>query len=598
MTVAPVPAHWIRANHLSRVPRRHVIIDCEAHQTEVGTRKVQTFRLACAAFDYQSKAGRPWQSRPPARFADPRSLWEWVDECTIKGRRTIVVAHNLAYDLRIADAFTILPELGYELEMVRLDHGSAWCQWRRGTRALMMTDTVSWFGVGLDKIAALMRTCKVPLPDFAASDDEWFARCEHDVEILRTAWRRVIDWLDVDELGNWKPTGAGQGWAFLRHKHLTHKILHHGIERIAKVEREAAWTGRCEAWRWGKLPAGRWQEWDFRSAYAQVAEDCDVPTRLQGHLGPKSATAACVAADGFAALVHATVTTDTPTCPTRGNGGILWPVGTYTSWLWDHEARMAVEAGATVTADNGYRYEVAPALRSWATAILDMLADHGDQLDPLLQLVVKGWSRTTVGRFGAQWGGWDDVGEAHGEDCTLVQAVDGTTGRSSRLMMVGGRCLAEGDKVDAPDGAVHVMSWIMAECRRRLWIAMLAAGRENVAYVDTDGLFVNAAGSKLLAAAKLPGLRAKSAWGNVEVLGPRQLVLGGKLRVAGVPSSAVRVGPRTWTADVWRSLPASLRSGESDRVVLNGRTFSLKGVDRRRAHLVGGATAALDLDLL
>lgn len=592
-----VPAHWIRPNHASRLPRRHIVIDCEAHQTEQDRRKVQTFRLACASFDYQTKAGRAWRPTLRERFTDPAGLWAWVDGCTIPGRRTIVVAHNLAYDLRIADAFTILPALGYSLEIIRLDHGSAWCQWRRGTRALMMTDTVSWFGVGLDRIGDLLRQPKLPLPAFDADDETWFERCASDVEILRAAWMAVVGWLDDGALGNWKPTGAGQGWAYLRHQHLTHRILHHGIERIARVEREAAWTGRCEAWRHGKLPGGRWSEWDFRSAYAQVAEDCDVPTRLQGRLGPKSATAAVIASDGFGALVHATITTDTPTVPTRGCDGILWPAGKFTSWLWAHEARLVIEHGGSVECDFGYRYEMQPALRSWATAILDMLADHERQIDPLLQLVVKGWSRTTVGRFGAQWGSWDDIGESHGDDVTLMQAGNADTGRKFRVMMVGGRALAEGVKSDAPDGAVHVMSWIMAECRVRLWRAMQAAGFGNVAYVDTDGLFVSETGARRLAAAAIPGLRPKSTWGNVEVLGPRQLVLGGRLRVAGVPSSAVQTGPRSWSADVWRSLPASLRSGEVDSVVLTGRTFNLRGVDRRRLHLPRGRTGAITVSL-
>ncbi len=591
----PVPAHWIRPNHLARVPRRHIIIDTEAHRTPTDRGETQTFRVACAAFDHQQKAGRDWRPTQRATFTDPLDLWRWVDARTMKKRRTIVVAHNLAYDLRIGRAFDLLPELGYELEMVRLDHGSAWCQWRRGDRALGMVDSVSWYGVGLDKIGSALGVCKPELPDELDDEATWIARCEADVEILRLAWRQTLDWLDDNDIGNWKPTGAGMGWAFLRHRHLTHKVLHHGIERIAQIEREASWTGRCEAWRWGNLPRGEWVEWDYRSAYAHVAEECNVPTRLQGHLGPKSARAALEGPQEFAAVVHATITTDTPTVPSRGSHGILWPVGTFTSWLWDHEARMAVEAGATVTCDTGYRYETAPALRSWATAVLDLLADHQELTPPIVKMVVKGWSRTTVGRFGAQWGSWDDIGEAHGADVTLVQAENGDSGRRYRMMMIGGRCLAEGPKSDAPDGAVHVMSWIMAECRRRLWIAMSVAGLDHVAYVDTDGLIVDRIGARALAAAELPGLRPKSSWRNVEVLGPRQLILGDRLRVAGVPSSAVRVGARSWDADVWRSLPASLRNGETDRVIVRGRRFELRGVDHRRVHLPKGRTAAIEL---
>ena len=38
-----------------------------------------------------------------------RELWEWIDQRCQKRARTVLVAHNLAYDLRISDAFGWLP---------------------------------------------------------------------------------------------------------------------------------------------------------------------------------------------------------------------------------------------------------------------------------------------------------------------------------------------------------------------------------------------------------------------------------------------------------------------------------------------------------
>lgn len=589
------PAHWIRANHMTRLPRRHVIIDTEAVEVDHGHSRTQTFRLACAAFDHQTKAGRDWRPTERERFTDPRSLWKWIDERCRPGQRTVVVAHNLAYDLRIGNAFELMPALGWSLDMVRLDGGAAWCSWRQGDRSVTMCDTVSWFGVGLDKIGGLMRMTKPPLPAATDSIDTWFERCDADVEILRVAWRRVLDWIERDDLGNWKPTGAGQGWAFFRHRHMTHKVLHHALPRIAAVEREAGYAGRCEAWRWGRLPAGPWSEFDFAAAYAQVAEDAEVPIRLQGHMGPRGAQRALDGLDGAEGLIRCRIATEAPTTPHRDSRGVFWPVGRFEGWLWGCEARMAVEAGAKIEAVEGWRYETAPALRQWAGWVLDRLHDTAAQTDPIVRLVVKGWSRTTVGRFGAQWGPWSDIGESHGRDTTLRHAENGDTGRRYRMMMVGGRCLAEGERHDAPDSAVHVMSWIMAACRVRLWRAMQEAGFDNIAYVDTDGLLVNDKGAHRLELAALPGLRLKSRWRSGEVLGPRQLVLSGQLRAAGIPLKAVRVAPRTWEAEVWRSLPASLRRGETDSVTITDRRFVLRGTDHRRAHVSAGSTSAINV---
>lgn len=591
----PVPAHWIRPNEVTRVPRRHIVIDCEAHSTPTERGEIQTFRLAVGAFDHQDRKGTKHQPTQWGRFTDAKALWEWVDGCTVKGRRTVLVAHNLAYDLRISEAFIHLPAMGWELEMIRLDRGQAWAQWRCDGRALAMIDSVSWFGSSLETVGKLVKLGKLDLPTEEDTDEAWFARCTRDVEILREAWRRVLDWVEVEDMGNWKPTGAGQGWASFRHKWLTHKILHHGIEEVAGHEREAAWTGRCEAWKHGDLGLEPWYELDFQSAYTAIAFDCEVPVRLSGRLSPSECKRFLKGVEGRCALLHVEVTTESPTVPTRGPHGILWPVGTFTSWLWDVEAREVERDGGTIRILGGWSYRTAPALRAWAGWVLDRLDDDAGSFDPVLRLVVKGWSRSVVGRFGSRWAQWEPYGEAHGPDVTLSTLIDGDTKVSHRTLTLGTKMMIEGDVTDAPDGAVHVMSYIMAVARVRLLTAMRIAGLDHVAYVDTDGLLVDAEGLARLNAAALPGLRVKSAWSHVEVLGPRQLILDGKLRAAGVPGKAVRTGARSWSGEVWRSLGGSLAQGEQDRVVLTERTWVMRGVDTRRAHLADGATAPVRL---
>lgn len=589
----PREVRWIAANHVTRLPRRHIVFDTEAHQVAADGVKTQTFRVACAAYDHQRKAGEAWQPTEREQFADPESLWRWVDARTERGKRLVVVAHNLAYDLRVGRAFEVLPALGWQVKLIRLDGGSAWCQWERDRRSLCMVDSVSWFGCSLDRLGQLLRMPKLALPAETAPDDVWLARCATDVEILRVGWRQVLDWVERADLGCWKPTGAGQGWAFFRHRHLTHRILHHGHEKVAAVERAAAFTGRVEAWRHGRLPRGVWTEWDTTAAYAHVALDCEVPVRLVSHLGPRGAQKALEALRPGSALLRCQVTQEAPVAPYRGSGGILWPSGSFESWLWDVEAAEVVRAGGTVEAVEGYRYATAPALRQWARWVLDVLDAESSPSTAAAQLVVKGWSRTTVGRFGSQWATWDDFGEARGDDVRVWAVGDGIPGRSRRAMMIGGRCLMESERRDAPDGAPQVMSFVMAQCRVNLWRAMTTAGLGHVAYVDTDGLIVDSAGSANLAAAALPHLRVKSRWESVRVLGPRQIVLRGELRAAGVPRTAVQVSRDRWSAEVWRSLAASLRQGETDRVVVRDRTFTLTGKDRRRGHLPGGVTSTL-----
>lgn len=576
---------------MSRLPRRWVTLDTEACRRPTPTGEVQRFRLGVAALDHQDRKGSKWRPAEWGAFTDPADLWRWITDRCPQGKTTVVLCHNLAYDLRIGRAFDVLPELGWRCDTIRLDGGATWAQWSGPGGALRMIDTVSWFGVGVDKLGALLGVPKLPLPADDASDAAWFDRCRVDVDILRAAWGQVLAWLEQADMGTWKPTGAGQGWAAFRHRFMDVPLLHHGNTSIAAAEREAAWTGRCEAWRHGVLPGAGWAEWDYRNAYAEICRDNDVPTRLRGHLGPKGCRVALAGDGEGSALIRARIDQQFPVAPTRGPHGILWPAGKATGWWWDIELRAVEALGGTVEPIEGWRYETGPALRTWATWVLDFLDQADDPELRMARLVVKGWSRTLVGKFGSRWSDWQELGDSPEPGVWLGSMVDADAGTSSRLLSLGGRVQVETDRRDAPDSVPQVMSWVMTATRLRLLEAMLAAGTEHVGYVDTDGLVVDRAGSEALGAAQLPGLRVKSRWRRVEVLGPRQLVLDGRLRAAGVPSGARRTGERSWSGEVWQSLAAAARRREVDSVTITDRTWTLRGVDHRRAHLDGGLTA-------
>lgn len=593
----PVPAHWIRRNEVTRVPRRHVFLDTETRTVASARGEVQTFRLAVGVFEWQSGKANPLRSSGPVRLESPRAVWTWVDGCTVASKRTVVWCHNLEFDLRISNALVELPALGWALEGIRLDRGGAFATWRRDGRTLTLCDSTAFFPGSLADVGVMVGVAKPALPCESDDIDAWWRRCEADVEILRRAVRQVLDWVEGADLGNWRPTGAGQGWTAYRHKRLTHPVLHHGRPEVATVERESAWSGRCEAWRHGQLSLGPWHEVDFSTAYCQVALDSDVPTRLMGRLSPSAARRYLDPFVGRSALLRCEVVTDTPTVPTRGPDGVLWPTGRFRSWLWDVEARAARDDGAGVKVLGGWLYASAPALQGWAAWVLELLDRPDVDLSPLLKVVVKGWTRSVIGRFGSRVNDWQQFGEAFLPSLTLSTLHDGDAGTARRLLTLDRECYVEGASHDSPDGAVHVMSWIMSEARVRLWRMMQTAGLDEVAYVDTDGALVTSQGLAALQAASIPGLRLKGSYSRVAVYGPKVIVKDGRLKASGIPSKAVKVAERTWEGEVFASLPAALVAGEGDLVRVTDRSWTLAGTDRRRRHLDAGRTAPIRLDL-
>ncbi|HET9247721.1 MAG TPA: hypothetical protein VFO15_18095 [Xanthobacteraceae bacterium] len=582
-------------NKVTRIPRGHIYLDSEAYRTEVARGEVQTFRLAVTAYDRKAHAGDTWREREWGEHQTSEAMWRWVDDRTQARARTVLVAHNLAYDLRITDAFSWLPANGWELKAIRLADRQAWCSWRSRGRTLVMVDSLSWVALALERVGELCEIPKLPLPPWDDTDEAWLARCRRDVEILADMWRRLLLWLDTDDLGNFKPTGAGQAWAAYRHRFMTHHLFVHEDDDAREAERESAYTGRCEAWNHGKLGGGPFTEWDYTNAYATIGAECDVPVKLGGEVWRATLADVERIAKRSAVLVHATVTTDTPTLPTRTEHGIVWPVGTFTGTWWDNELSVALDAGAHVTVERVWRYRRAPALKAFCEWVLNAVDPQNTDTDPVVRVVLKHWGRALIGRTAAQWSRWERWGHSPVSDVVLGKVYDASAGTRYEMLQLGHQLIRSTERGENPDAMVSVMAWVMAEARARLWRTMQSAGLDSVVYVDTDSLFVTPAGNERLRALRLPGLRVKSEWQSVEILGPRQLVLAGELRAAGVPKGSRAIAPHVFEGDVWAGLPTSLRTGERDRVRITRRAFKLRGTDHRRVHLPGGDTQAVTL---
>lgn len=583
-------AHWVSHNSVTRVPRSFMYLDTEAHRTPAAGREVQTFRLAVAAFDTVDRHTGAAREREWHRSTDTGALWEWItSRCRTKAR-TVLVTHNLAYDLRISDAFTELPRLGWSFVAGRPDDGQAWFVFRKDKRTLACVDSVSWVPKSLEALGALCGIAKLALPEEDDGESAWFARCTRDVEILAEIWGRLVRWVEDDDLGNWKLSGAGQSWAAFRHRFMDHKLLVHEDDDARSAERRAASTGRCEAWQHGKLSAGPYTEWDFTTAYCQIGKECTVPIKLAGEMHAPTLDKVLAVPRTKAVLCDVEVQCDDPILSTRGESGITWPVGRFRTTAWDNELRLAIAHGAHVRVERAWVYRRAPALRSFCTWVLAGLDGSRGPVDPIVRAALKHWSRALIGRTAARWSRWEPWGEAPTANVSLGQVHDVSNDDRYALLQLGHQLIRQTGEPDNPDAMVAVMSWVMSESRVRLWNAMQVAGLRSVVYVDTDSLITNAEGSSALASARIPGLRVKGEWSTIEVMGPRQIVPGATLRAAGVPRGATRVGDRTWTAEVWSGLSRSLQAGQADRIEVTLRTFHLRGTDRRRRHVAGGQT--------
>jgi hypothetical protein len=591
-----VPAHYIRENKAARVPKRLIIIDSEARATRKRSGETQQWRCGAAMFIHWTTKG--FCHRDLRTYTDPESLWADVAEFTRPGQRTVLYAHNLPYDLRITQALLWLPRNDFSLTAIRLASKGTWSKWGRDKATLTLCDSASLFPVTLYTLGKQWGIPKLPLPE-GEDEIEWMERCVQDVRILARTMISYFDWLRTGVAGNWQVTGAGQAWAHWRHSHYTHPILVHSDESATAAERRAMWTGRAENWQWGRDLTAPAYEWDWQNAYPRLTRDNDVPVKLAAVACSANMRDLEVMMRKWIVLADVTVTTDVPVVPTKHQGRILWPVGTFDTTLWQPELQLLLRSGATFRVTRVWLYRPEPALAQWASWVLNEL-HTGDPDRPVWAgTLLKHWSRALIGRFATQYQDWELLGHDPVERVTTGRMHDMRTGETSEFMQIGHEVHVMTGLTESDDSCPQITSYVMSLARVQLWEAVQAAGPDNVLYMDTDSIVVNTVGHRRMEVAtragRFEGLRVKGRHRGYEIYGPRAAVIGGETKLSGVPRNSVRTSETVWEGEVWTQLEHALTIGEHDRVSIGKRRYTVRWNEFRRFRVNGGRTVPYEL---
>lgn len=360
------------------------------------------------------------------------------------------------------------------------------------------------------------------------------------------------------------------------------------------------WTGRCEAYWHGTILKQVIHEWDLSTAYARVARDTSVPTRLIGPLPPRADWQAYARDPRYAVLAECTIQTETPTVPASHDDHILWPVGRFTSTLWDVEILEAIADGATVTVHKGWLYRAEPALREWADWVITSLEAPDDVVPAWRKSIFKHWSRALIGRFSMQYTTWDEWGSMPTMAADRRTVIDEVENEIYDIMHIGQQVFREAGTEEWSNSMPAVTGYVMAVCRVRLWRIKKQLPEGSVLYVDTDSLLATDLWAKQIGALARSGdgfgLRLKKSWTGFTILGPRQIVTGERVRMGGIPVRSTRTGRQEFEGEVYESVDVALRHGRAGVVRAVDRTWHTTGQDRRRSGPSVGWTAPIRLD--
>ena len=575
---------YLRPLEKTVLPSRHVVFDTETTLRHVAG--VGEHRFACAAV--------AWLDPSTTGFyvTSAESLWNQIVRCCRKGQRTVAWAHNLSFDLRIGEALRYLPRHGFHLEGIVLERTATWASWSSAEHgSLLCCDLYAWLPVPLDRIAREMGVERAPFEYDGADLPALQARCVEDVEITRLAVAAVLDWLKAEDCGSFFRAGK-----YSREGSITRSetgVYVHGDPALRAVEREAMWTGRCEAWRHGEVK-GPLYEYDMNLAYCRIAATHELPVRLRGEHGELSfEQLGVLGRDGSAVLAEVDVTLEDPLVPARTGERMIWPVGSYTTTLWDPE--LALLPPDSFHVKRAWSYHRGPALKPMAEWIIEGLAEASTPAP--IKLLLKHWARALIGRMALRYRRWEDYGVMPDLGLSLFVGYD-EDGAAREYLQVGHDRFELAELAETETSVPQVTGWVMSQCRAQLWRFIEAIGPEKVVYMDTDSLLLNEIEDRWvpIELELLEHFELKTTWTKALIHGPRNLELDSERRLSGVPRSAVRTGPLSYEGETWRGIKESLVRSEIDHVAVLPRRYSVQSNDPRRERRADGTTAPYRLE--
>lgn len=527
---------------------------------------------------YHRRSRGEWREMWAKDCGSVAAAWEAIDSTAAPGRRVYVVAG------RASDSLTLL---GW-WERVR----SGECQTRYRTRSksgkggrlrahpLVMQgrpDIIGYsLGGGSFRWVSVTNWADVSMADCAAQvgavipasadvggkweQGEWPAALQ--AEVIGKYMIRLLEWWGRNRCGGWKDTPGAAAWASFLRVGQGGGIIQHAEPDALRLESLACFGGRASLFclrpigdveRWSELadappPGPYWpglsgpiHRLDVRSMYPSIMRDELFPTRLLWSQDEPTLADLRERLKCQLAVARVTIRTERSVYPKREPGGVAYPVGTFVTTLSTPDLRAALVAGEVVTVHRANYYTPGRPFKTWAEWVLSLRQEMKSARDICGEAMVKLLANSLGGRLARLKMGWTDKpNQPPRVEWGDWWVTDAKTDETSHWRALCGMTQLMVRETDRPGTLAACYSHLTGYGRQFMEGVRATAGRRDVIWQDTDGVFVTSTGRKRLERSKFyhptePGkLRFEHTVANARFLTPKHYWIDGHWVLAGI----------------------------------------------------------------
>lgn len=564
--------HVLKANRTRQRPRNWLMFDCEARIKSDGNGgEIHTLRLGCARYRRGSH-GRNLEQCQDFTYDTPQQFWNRALSLCERDRRLAIVGYNVGYDIRLVAAFQELRKRGYEQKRIYVGGQVLIVEWGYGKHRITVLDAMNFFRGKLETWGDMLGLPKVPVDFRKVGKKALLAHCLRDVEILDKIMQRWFDFIDVNDLGCFSPTRAGQSLTAFRHRFMQHNIYIHANERANITERACYFGGRTECWRLGKLRGGPFYKLDINSMYPYLMRSLSVPVRLKSVCVMLEPPVIRRLLKRYALCGNFEISTDEPIYPYRSHGDTIYPVGRFIAHLSTPEIRYALKKNHLRLGRRVCIYDKAVIFRRYVEYMYRLRTHYQRKGNLIFAELVKYFMNSLYGKFGQKSERWEKVDNDLQDPDGEYNILDDTDGIFYRYLVIAGERWNVLGKSESYHSFPAIAAHIASAARVYLWKLICKAGRENTFYCDTDSLWCNTTGQKRLStylnATRLGALKIEARTKQLHIYAPKEYQTEKATRRKGIKPDAVEVQPGVFQQMQWQGIRGAFAEGKTDRVQL------------------------------
>ena len=274
--------HEFRKNKSLKLQDYFVFVDTESTSTELTKdKKLLTFKMGCSIF-----WNRKLDLKKEIVFYKINSYWNNVENFFKKFNisNLLMFAHNTQFDFKMLDGFNQLLTRGWELISQYVKNKTFILIFKKGKQTLHIWDTTNYAPEKLESIGESIGFPKLEVDFDNVSDKDLEIYCMRDTEIIYQFIRKLVGFLEINNLSRLKATAASLSFNSFRHRFYNpedFKIFIHNHKRTIKLERESYRGGITDVFKIGQSQEQLFKL-DINSMYSYTMKNRELPTKLVG----------------------------------------------------------------------------------------------------------------------------------------------------------------------------------------------------------------------------------------------------------------------------------------------------------------------------